>query len=284
MRRQVLAMSVAALTVAVCSQTATAAINKTKLFTESPTSYRGYIDDCTGNQNGPDLTRTWTQPALPNWSWVIVQKNIDNLPPNTKNDYQIWGVHTTSFNKIGPLNLLHTGISPLAPLGTPNQQVMTKTHPNGQTDRLVVRADAVGGGFRISIFLDHNPPAFPALPVGPVVATPCSALEDEVTVAGACNPDGPDSLLSDCDNNEMADACESIPTGAMCGSYGCYDVTDCESAVFSFLGKKKANGTACETQPNCDGVPAVSEWGLVALTIAMLAVGTIVLRRRVAAA
>lgn len=65
--------------------------------------------------------------------------------------------------------------------------------------------------------------------------------------------------------------------GACCGPQDCVQTTQayCETS-----GKYRGDATTCATQENCAGIPTVSQWGLVVMTLVVLTAGTIVLVRR----
>jgi len=74
-------------------------------------------------------------------------------------------------------------------------------------------------------------------------------------------------------------------TGACCSNVSCIDhatLAQCNALGTEVGGSKyRGDGTLCETEEGCAGIPAVSTWGVVALTMLVLAAGTVVLRRRV---
>lgn len=89
-----------------------------------------------------------------------------------------------------------------------------------------------------------------------------------------------DGELTDANEDDIADEC-----GACCGGGGCDQLPEAAcltepGEVFRFY---KGDGTDCRDYQTCVEIPTVSEWGLVALMLVLLAAGTIVLRRRVAA-
>jgi len=100
-------------------------------------------------------------------------------------------------------------------------------------------------------------------------------------------PDSTLAFMADTDKesferpfNVACTTSECTPSGACCGSFGCVETLQAECDI---AGKFRGNGTTCATQSNCPSIPAVSEWGLIALTMLMLVAGTVVLRRRTAA-
>jgi hypothetical protein len=101
--------------------------------------------------------------------------------------------------------------------------------------------------------------------------------------------------LSDCNDiaGDYVGGAQCEDPGLPCGLLGacCYDLlgvctdnvnqVDCESAGHRYGG----DGSDCTTiDPPCTAeIPAVSEWGVVAMTLLVLTAGTVVfLRRRVA--
>ena len=80
------------------------------------------------------------------------------------------------------------------------------------------------------------------------------------------------------DETECGDVTCPLPTGACCGAQGCI-VVSLPGCTDSGFGKYRGDDTVCEEE--CpDGVPTVSEWGLVALVLLVLAAGTVVIMRR----
>ncbi len=71
------------------------------------------------------------------------------------------------------------------------------------------------------------------------------------------------------------------PTGACCTSQGCELLTEAQCAELD-TAKYNGDGTVCEDVCPA-GIPAVSEWGLVAMTLLVLTAGTLVLTKRRAA-
>ena len=73
-------------------------------------------------------------------------------------------------------------------------------------------------------------------------------------------------------------ACTAPLPGACCGPGDCVEVmqTECDAAGRLFRG----DGTLCENQANCANIPTVSEWGLIAMSLGVLAAGTWVVRKR----
>ncbi len=137
----------------------------------------------------------------------------------------------------------------------------------------------------------------------------CGLTDDPCDVDGCgesedCDENAiPDECEFDCNENGLADECEvpastgcpgglctvgcsqdidqnCIPDecGACCTAQGCAQTTE---ALCAGPGKSKYNGdgTVCE-QACPSGIPTVSQWGLVAMTLLVLAAGTVVLRRR----
>ena len=102
----------------------------------------------------------------------------------------------------------------------------------------------------------------------------------EVTLAESdCNKNGDDDAVdivlgTSPDSNEdgIPDEC-----GACCHAGECDQLI---AATCSGFGSYQGNATICAEQ--CPtGIPAVSQWGFVCLTVAVLAVATIILRRRI---
>jgi hypothetical protein len=99
-----------------------------------------------------------------------------------------------------------------------------------------------------------------------------------------CNGNGvPDELdltagtLHDADGDGIVDEC-----GACCGTDGCIQVTEARCEPFARCeasGKYRGFQTTC-AEECADPIPTVSEWGLTVMTLLMLTVGTLVLRRR----
>jgi len=197
--------------------------------------------------------------------------------------------------------------------GSCNTAQSSQLNPGGGRDCLFARIDACTIAPNLtkqvlSVYLDHpvnsgcSGPNVPwpcctgggagscnagGLTVCPTYMFPAVACDEPPfaedgsgSVAGTCDPEAADANLSDCDGAGGPDACQGLANGAVCGPFGCYELTECEAGVFQYLGKRKNDGTTCATQANCDGVPAVSEWGLIALTMMMLVAGTVVLRQR----
>jgi len=266
-------MAVAGLMVAVASQAAMAVLQPIKVCLINSTKAEGYADDIGNDPVIPPPGNFWimTSPLAP-WAIVIFQKSTDGGLAN--DDLQIFALHLSPPNLMGPFYVTNHKSRPL------NTNFPYYDTANG-TDRLVIRFTATGPNRRVNIFLDHYMGAEPAMPGFGVPTCPSEPANDGSGGVAGCVVD---PTQSDCDGNGCADSSDGTPTGATCGAHGCHEMTECESTIFTVLGKYKGDTTTCATQTNCDGVPAVSEWGLIALTMMMLVVGTIVLRRRVAVA
>ncbi len=109
---------------------------------------------------------------------------------------------------------------------------------------------------------------------------------------GACC----DDATATCTEDETEDACEApgsrwggdgsdcatidpaCVAGACCGPEDCQETTEvgCEAKG----GKFRGDGTTCEAEA-CNNIPTVSEWGLFAMSLALLAAGAWVVKKRV---
>jgi hypothetical protein len=109
--------------------------------------------------------------------------------------------------------------------------------------------------------------------------TSVSVYTGDLAVVGAPGGDGAEAdtgsayifEVVDADSNGIPDAC-----GACCRARGCVQVTQ---EACGTIGEYRGDGTICEEQ-DCAPIPTVSEWGLVAMTLLMLAAGSMVLIRR----
>lgn len=95
------------------------------------------------------------------------------------------------------------------------------------------------------------------------------------TVGGTYNGDDTE-CEGDNDGDGVDDACE--PGGACCSAAGCEDGASQDHCEAGGNAKYMGDGTTCEEAcPN--GIPAVTEWGLVVMLLLVLAAGTVVLKR-----
>ena len=132
----------------------------------------------------------------------------------------------------------------------------------GETDPNM--ADCNGNGIPDECDLDCGPDG------GPCDVEGCGGSDD-------CNANGVpdecdliDGVLHDTNTDGVPDEC-----GACCHGGGCEQVIQATCDTF---GKYRGDMTTCEEE--CPGgIPTVSEWGLVAMTLLVLAAGTLVLRR-----
>lgn len=109
-----------------------------------------------------------------------------------------------------------------------------------------------------------------------------SACADTVVDLDSCTGPYCDAIVALFDEplpeDPLLAAGEDAVSGACCGR-SCLQLTDELCASLAPDWKYRGDGTLCEEE--CpDGVPAVSEWGLAALTLLVLAAGTVVLLRR----
>lgn len=114
-------------------------------------------------------------------------------------------------------------------------------------------------------------------------------IPDKCEIAD-CLPDDPS--CQDCNGNDIPDECDITlgtlpdtntdaipdPCGACCGALGCEQMTAdlCDSTGY---GKYRGDMTTCE-QEACAGIPTISHWGLITLSLLMLTAGTLVYRYR----
>ena len=111
-------------------------------------------------------------------------------------------------------------------------------------------------GFRVALRTDCNGNGIPD--------------ECDLTCAGPCTVYPGCGQSDDTNGDGIPDEC-----GACCHAHGCEQVI---SGTCDTFGKYQGDATACEEE--CpSGIPAVSEWGLAAMTLLVLAAGTLVLRR-----
>ncbi len=160
-------------------------------------------------------------------------------------------------------------------------------------------------GFRVAeVFEDCNDTGIPDecdLDCGPTDG-PCDV--EGCGQSKDCNDNGvPDECENDCNGNGLADQCDVSPSvecpsglctvdcsqdvdencipdecGACCTAEGCEQTTEvlCDGPSKS---KYNGDGTTCEEACPA-GIPTVSQWGLVVMTLLVLAAGTVVLGRR----
>jgi len=292
LRRPMLAAVLAAFGLSMFARDATATIGVAQYNPGQETLVRhvGFID----NLGGP--------PALPwganrtlvtgKWAWCIHQDTTGAITVSATHQQPAHGTEVIN-NPMGTVVIPNIKAGPY-----PKEATVYKKHQTSPLTppalvhrdrfRVLVHDCPVQGRQLISIYLDHFAPgAEPPPDMGPAVPCVASSVpeEGEGTVALVdCNMNGVDDAAeSDCNGDTIPDDCQAPVKGAVCGPYACFDMSTCEAALFTRVGHRGPNGTSCGTAANCAGIPAVSEWGLVALTLVMLAAGTVVLRRRVVA-
>ncbi len=80
------------------------------------------------------------------------------------------------------------------------------------------------------------------------------------------------------DGSECATIDPACPAGACCGPGPCQEITeaDCEAKGAKYRG----DGTTCEVEA-CNNIPTVSEWGMFAMSLGLLAAGAWIVKKRV---